>query len=672
MERLNTILIANRGEIAVRVIKTAKRLGYRSVAIFSDADSCSLHVKLADQSVHIGGNSPQESYLSIAKIIDACKRSGADAVHPGYGFLSENSEFARACTDNGLTFIGPSAGAIEAMGNKSRSKELMLEAGVPCIPGYQGTNQDLQFLAAQAEKIGYPLMVKAAAGGGGRGLRLAENASELSALLQSARTEAEKAFGSGELLLERALIGARHVEIQVFGDLHGNVIHLGERDCSIQRRHQKVLEESPSPAVNHTLRSRMGEAAVRAARAIGYCGAGTVEFLLDRDERFYFLEMNTRLQVEHPVTEMVTGTDLVEWQFNVAAGLPLPIGQDQVLFQGHSIEARLYAESPEDNFRPQIGIVSHWQQANENLARTDHCLQKNDRISPYYDSMLAKIIAHGPDRETARRRLERALVETELLGVKTNREFLLRCVRHPQFASSQTDTGFINRIWPAQPYQVLKPDLDILAMAALLTFDFNNQDELFGWSNSGLMRSPIRLLVDETLNIDAEIEFLPNKSWQVDLLGETKMLTLLELSEASVRFLIDGSVSKAIFCRRSESIYIANESVSYLVCDVLHRPPAQVDSQTNGDVISPSNGLIGSVDVRVGQLVEKGMPVCTVEAMKLLQSLSAPVSGYVSAVMVAAGQQVKPKQILLRIDSALAEPVVSEAISARSVQFVEV
>jgi geranyl-CoA carboxylase alpha subunit len=672
MERLKTILIANRGEIAVRVIKTARRLGYRTVAVCSDSDRDALHVKLADQAVQIGGHTPQESYLSQTKIIEACKRSGADAVHPGYGFLSENSQFAQACSDNGLTLIGPSAQAIEAMGNKSRSKDLMLKAGVPCIPGYQGAIQDLDYLLARAMEIGFPLMVKASAGGGGRGLRLAWNESELAELLESARLEAERSFGSGELLLERALINARHVEIQIFGDRHGNVIHLGERDCSIQRRHQKVFEESPSPAVDQSLRNRMGEAAVRAARAIDYAGAGTVEFLLDQDGQFYFLEMNTRLQVEHPVTEMITGLDLVEWQLNVAAGLPLPLSQDQLRFDGHSIEARLYAENPDDNFQPQSGTVVHWRPANEELARTDHCLQTGDRISPYYDSLLAKIIAHGPDRETARRRLEQALADTEILGVKTNRELLLSCVGHCQFINNQTDTGFLSRIWPAQTELSLKPDANALTIAALLTFDCNSSDELSGWSSSGRMQSPLRLSINDLLTVDVQIEFLPGKLWRVHLLGQTKTVSLLELKEPSAKFLIDGMLSKATFVRQGTELFLATDKVSYAICDVLHKPRKQLETQVSGDVLAPTNGLIGSFFVRAGQFINSGEPVCTVEAMKLLQTVSAPVSGYITAVLAGAGQQVKSRQLLLQIESAAAAPSASEAVSGKDVQLVEV
>ena len=403
------ILIANRGEIACRVMRTARDLGYRTVAVYSDADADALHVREADEAVRIGPPPVSESYLDARAIIEAAKRVGADAVHPGYGFLSENDGFASACQDAGLVFIGPTPDAIRAMGNKAAAKRLMIEAGVPCVPGYQGADQSDATLAAEAQRIGCPIMVKAAAGGGGRGMRLVTRLEDFADAVSTARSEAQNAFGSGELILEKAVVDARHVEVQVFGDAHGHVIHLGERDCSAQRRHQKVIEEAPSPAVSPALREKMGAAAVAAAKAISYRGAGTVEFLLGADGEFYFLEMNTRLQVEHPVTEEITGLDLVEWQLRVAAGEPLPLKQEDVRLDGHAIEVRLYAESPEKNFLPQSGTVFEWRPAEGKGVRVDHGIRSGQEISPFYDPMIAKVIAHGRTREEARRRLVRAL-----------------------------------------------------------------------------------------------------------------------------------------------------------------------------------------------------------------------------------------------------------------------
>ena len=399
------ILIANRGEIAVRVMRTAKALGYQTVAVYSVADAQALHVQTADEAVCIGESKVSESYLNVAKILQAALLTGADAIHPGYGFLSENAEFARACQQAGITFIGPTPDAIELMGSKRLSKIAMLDAGVPCIPGYEGAEQSLEFLAQQGQVIGFPLMVKASAGGGGRGMRLVESAADLPAALATARSEAENAFGSGELILERAVIAPRHVEVQVFGDTHGNVVYLFERDCSIQRRHQKVVEEAPCPVMTEPLRQRMGEAAVAAAQSCQYVGAGTVEFLLDADHHFYFLEMNTRLQVEHPVTELITGLDLVEWQLRVANGEPLPLQQDQLKLKGHAVEVRLYAEDPSQQFLPQTGSVLLWQPAGAEGSATkcsdshlpnvriDHGMTTQGEVSPYYDPMIAKIIA---------------------------------------------------------------------------------------------------------------------------------------------------------------------------------------------------------------------------------------------------------------------------------------
>ncbi|RZI66720.1 MAG: acetyl-CoA carboxylase biotin carboxylase subunit, partial [Variovorax sp.] len=397
------ILIANRGEIALRIIRSARALGYRTVAVYSTADAGARHVREADQAVCIGEPLPAQSYLCIPAIIEAAKLSGADAVHPGYGFLAENEDFAQACKDAGLVFIGPSAEAIVSMGNKAGAKTLMQAAGVPCIPGYQGGDQGEERLAAEAARIGFPVMIKATAGGGGRGMRLVPSAKEFPELLRSARSEAQSAFGNPEVILERAIVEPRHIEIQIFADRHGNAIHLGERDCSVQRRHQKVIEEAPSPAVDADLRARMGATAVAAVKAIRYEGAGTLEFLLDAQGNYYFMEMNTRLQVEHPVTEAITGLDLVALQLRVAAGEPLPITQDQVRFNGHAIEVRLCAEDADKGFMPQSGTMALWQMPSQ--LRVEDALQSGGEIPPYYDSMIAKIIRHGDTRDAARRQL---------------------------------------------------------------------------------------------------------------------------------------------------------------------------------------------------------------------------------------------------------------------------
>ncbi|MBL8490920.1 MAG: ATP-grasp domain-containing protein, partial [Rhodocyclaceae bacterium] len=435
------ILVANRGEIVARVARTARRMGYATVAVHSEADAGAPFVAACDEAVGIGGLSPADSYLRIEAIVDACRRSGADAVHPGYGFLSENAAFARVCAEAGLVFIGPPAEAIEAMGDKAAARRRMASAGVPCIPGYDGMDQDDARLTAEAGRIGFPLMVKAAAGGGGRGMRRVRGPSELPAALASARSEAVSAFGDGHLILERLLLGARHVEVQVFADARGQVVHLFERDCSVQRRHQKVIEEAPSPAVDPALRERMGRAACAAAAAVGYVGAGTVEFLLDADGGFHFMEMNTRLQVEHPVTESITGLDLVEWQLRIAAGEPLPLDQASLEPSGHALEVRLYAEDPERGFLPQAGRLLRWRPPSS--ARCDHALADGVLVTPHYDPMLAKLVAHGRDRQEARRRLIAALRETTALGITTNKAFLLGCLEHPEFAAGRATTDFV-------------------------------------------------------------------------------------------------------------------------------------------------------------------------------------------------------------------------------------
>ena len=443
MTHFSKVLIANRGEIACRVIRTAKNLGYETVAVYSDADRRARHVILADEAVYLGASPVGESYLDQEKILEAIRKSGADAVHPGYGFLSENESFAKALEERGIVFIGPPASAIALMGSKRESKIAMIEAGVPCVPGYQGNEQDPAVLIQEAKTVGLPVMLKASAGGGGRGMRLVHREEELAEAIQTACSEARNAFGSDEMIIERAVMRPRHIEIQVFADTHGNCISLGERDCSVQRRHQKVIEEAPSPAVNETLRRKMGEAAVRAAKACNYVGAGTVEFLLDENGEFFFLEMNTRLQVEHPVTEMVTGQDLVEWQLRVAAGESLNLTQEDVEIRGHAIEVRLYAEDAANGFLPQTGDLLRFDIAELDGCRTDHGVVQGQKVTPHYDPMLAKLIAWGPDRETARRKLNRMLRDSHILGMVTNQGFLTKALNAEDFVKGEATTALI-------------------------------------------------------------------------------------------------------------------------------------------------------------------------------------------------------------------------------------
>ncbi|MYF09246.1 MAG: acetyl-CoA carboxylase biotin carboxylase subunit, partial [Rhodospirillaceae bacterium] len=478
MRRFGTILVANRGEIAVRVMRTARALGHRTVAVHSEADSEAPHVRMADAAAHIGPAPAAESYLNIDNILRAAAETGADAVHPGYGFLSENADFARACETAGLAFIGPHADAIAIMGDKAEARRRMAEAGVPCVPGYDGAEQSDAALIAAAAEIGFPVMVKAAAGGGGRGMRLVAQAGALPDALAAARSEAENAFGSGSLILEKAIARPRHVEIQIIADSHGNTIHLGERDCSVQRRHQKVIEEAPCPVMTGDLREAMGAAAVEAARSIGYCGAGTVEFLLDADGSFYFLEMNTRLQVEHPVTEAITGLDLVALQIRVAEGRPLGLAQADFRPSGHAIEARLYAEDVAQDFLPAAGDIALWRPAAGPGVRIDSGVESGQAVSPFYDPMIAKFIAHGETRDIARRRLIRALAETAAFGLTTNKRFLIDCLKKDVFAKGDATTAFIDEQFPAADLAPSGPEFAIAAMAAVLKF-LIDRDEAF-------------------------------------------------------------------------------------------------------------------------------------------------------------------------------------------------
>ena len=457
------VLIANRGEIALRVMRSARAQGYRTVAVYSTADANARHVMEADQAVCIGEALPDQSYLRIPALIEAALLTGADAIHPGYGFLAEREDFAQACQDAGLVFIGPSAKAILSMGNKAVAKGLMIAAGMPCIPGYHGKNQSEHHLSQEAGRIGYPVMIKAVAGGGGRGMRLVHNAAEFTEHLRSAQSEAKNAFGDATVILERAIVEPRHIEIQIFADRHGNAIHLGERDCSVQRRHQKVIEEAPSPAVSAELRERMGDTAVTAVKAIRYEGAGTLEFLLDQDGNFYFMEMNTRLQVEHPVTEAITGLDLVALQLRVAAGEPLPLSQSDVRFSGHAIEVRLCAEDAEKGFLPQSGVMSLWQMPPQ--LRVEHSLSSGADIPPFYDSMIAKLVAHGNNREEALRKLLSGLQDVVALGVKTNQLFLSRCLAHPVFIDGGATTAFITQ----NQNTLLQEDVDVQSVAVALS-----------------------------------------------------------------------------------------------------------------------------------------------------------------------------------------------------------
>jgi len=638
--RFDTILIANRGEIAVRVIRTATAQGYRTVAVYSDIDADAPHVRSADTAVRIGPAPARESYLNVDRLLDAAKRSGAQAIHPGYGFLSERPEFAQACADAGIVFIGPSPDAIAAMGDKAASKRLMAAAGVPMMPGYQGEDQSDERLIAEAHRIGVPLMVKASAGGGGKGMRLVTDPAGAADAITAARREALSAFGSDALILERALLRARHVEIQVLGDEHGHVIALGERDCSIQRRHQKVIEEAPSPALTPALRQKMWDAGVTAARSIGYTGAGTVEFLLGDDGEFSFLEMNTRLQVEHPVTELVTGLDLVAWQLRIAQGERLTIAQDDVSTAGHAIEARLYAEDPANGYLPATGNVVIWDPPPGEGIRVDAGIHAGSVISSFYDPLLAKIVAYGRDRDEARRRLISALERTRVLGVTTNRAFLVDVVGAPLFAQGMATTAFLDETDLSGHRAVSTRRM--AAAAAWLHRERERAAQhrspgLAGWTNMAGLASTMKL-------DDNEIHLYRNASGlTVKVDGYDYQVSLGD------RMTIDGVALDAYGTSPEPGrIVLAFEDLDLDVRDTLLDPPDRTETGGSGVLTASMHGTVTTVLVELGDTVDVGDQLLVLEAMKMQHPLTADISGVITEI-AATGQQVAANDVLARI-----------------------
>jgi geranyl-CoA carboxylase alpha subunit len=645
------ILIANRGEIARRIMRTVRRLGHGVVAVYSDADRDALHVREADQSVCIGEAQPAQSYLRIEAIMAAAKASGADAVHPGYGFLAENEDFAQACTDAGLVFIGPSPQAIKAMGNKAGAKALMQAAGVPCVPGYQGEDQSDAAVLAEAQKIGFPVMIKAVAGGGGRGMRLVADADAFADALRSARSEATAAFGDGTVILERAIQNPRHIEIQVFGDRYGNAIHLGERDCSVQRRHQKLIEESPSPAVSPELRAKMGAVAVAAVKSLAYEGAGTLEFLLDTRGNFYFTEMNTRLQVEHPVTEAITGLDLVELQLRIAAGEPLALRQEDVTFSGHAIEVRLCSEDAAHDFMPRSGRMVLWQMPNG--VRVEHALRSGADIPPFYDSMIAKIISHGACREEARDRLISGLEQTIAFGVTTNRAFLMSCLRHPVFAQGLATTAFIgdNRDELIKPHPTSSVDT---ALAALLLYVTSPCAPPWrrGRSLAVSFPVPLRAEIDGDTH-EAEVLRERDGVYLVSIQGAQHRFEIDDIGSSVIRFRAGEMTDKARFHRHGDRLHVLQHGRTLSVRDLtLAATPSVAASGGDGKVRALLNGRVVAVLVKPGEPVAAGQPVMTLEAMKMEHVHRAAVAGTVTAIDVVEGEQVTTGRIMVEIAAA--------------------
>jgi geranyl-CoA carboxylase alpha subunit len=644
-----SILVANRGEIALRIMRTARRLGYRVVAVYSSADADAVHVREADAAVPIGEALPAQSYLRSEAIIAAAKAAGADAVHPGYGFLAENAAFAAACRDAGLVFIGPSPEAITAMGHKAGAKDIMAAAGVPCVPGYQGADQSDDGLLAEARRIGFPVMIKATAGGGGRGMRLVKDADSFVELARSARSEARSAFGDGTVILERAIVDPRHVEIQVFGDRYGNAIHLGERDCSVQRRHQKVIEEAPSPAVSAELRRRMGEVAVKAVKAIGYEGAGTLEFLLDGQGDFYFMEMNTRLQVEHPVTEAITGLDLVELQLRVAAGEPLPLRQDDVRFSGHAIEVRLCAEDAARDFMPQSGRMLRWDMPQG--VRVDHGLRSGAEIAPFYDSMIAKIISHGETRDEARRRLIHALRQTIAFGVTTNQGFLADCLDHPVFAEGRATTSFIGAHRDELLAPVAGDGPPPAALAALVLFVVGRG--ALPWRRGRVLTAafplPMRIEVAGRVH---EVEIVRRRDGgyvaAVDGADHGFEVDALDADSLRVR---GGAISETVtFLRDGERLYLHARGQTFAARDLTHAAPDRAATQgSDGKLRAALTGRVVAVHGRPGDVVAAGQPILSLEAMKMEHVHVAPIGGTLTAIHAAVGDQVTSGRIVAEI-----------------------
>ena len=636
-----SVLIANRGEIACRVARTAKRLGLRTIGVYSAADARALHVRMCDEAYFIGPSEPRQSYLSIERVIEAAKKSGADCVHPGYGFLSENADFAAALESAGIAFVGPPAGAVRAMGLKDRAKTLMEKAGVPVVSGYHGERQDAEFLKKKAAEIGYPVLIKAAAGGGGRGLRRVDDAAGFDAALESAVRESEAAFGDSRVLIEKYVATPRHIEFQIFADRHGSVIHLGERDCTLQRRHQKVIEEAPAPGMSADLRATMGKAAVEAARAVGYAGAGTVEFVADgsaalRPNAFWFIEMNTRLQVEHPVTEAITGLDLVEWQFRVAAGERLPLTQEQVRFEGHAVEARLYAEDPENNFLPSTGEIIALQVPAD--IRVERGVETGDAVTPYYDPMIAKLIVHEPTREVALDRLAQALDRTLIVGPRSNVTFLAALTRANDFVCGRVDTGFIDRnlaALGAVPHTADRAAAASGVLALLADHDPDLANEASGTGETG----------------DAYSPWAAHDGFQ---LGGTRSLTLpividSERANAAViyaksgtQITVDGEApaADARAFKADGSAYVLRQGRQTRVRLMDFSSAAATSDTSDGIIKAPMHGKILAIVVGVGDRVAAGERLAVIEAMKMEHTLRAPFAGVVAQIPVAAGAQV--------------------------------
>jgi geranyl-CoA carboxylase alpha subunit len=646
------ILVANRGEIAVRVCRTAHQLGYRTVAVYSEADRDAPHVHAADEAWFIGPSPALESYLNEDALLDVAQRCGAEAVHPGYGFLSEQARFARACRDRGLVFIGPSPESIEVMGNKQKARELMQASGVPLVPGYQGLAQDDETLAREAMSVGFPLMVKAASGGGGKGMRVVARMEDLPDALSAARAEARNAFGDDRMILEKSVPSPRHVEIQIVMDQSGDGVHMGERDCSVQRRFQKIVEEAPSPIMDERLRESMGKTALAVARSVGYEGVGTVEFLLDQAGDFFFLEMNTRLQVEHAVTEAVTGLDLVALQFKIAAGEPLGIKQEAIKLRGHVVEVRLYAEDPSQDFLPRTGKILRWQVATLPGVRTDHAVAAGEEITSHYDPMMAKIVAHGADRRSAIRLLRRALEETVCLGVTHNQEFLGRVLDHPVFLGGEATTAFVDTYFKDKMTRDTPPVMWLLAAVLFYRIPADRYpSSLRGFCNVEML-PPVFIVNHDNQQKPIRVHLTDGNTFKLEMDQESYILELISINGARVCFDRDGVSSSAVFALDNHELHLKMGDLTRVFRDDTLAPPAKASvNEASGERITAAmSGRVVSVSTVVGAKVKAGTALVVLESMKMQHRLATHVNGVVRSIRVVAGQQVGNGDVLLELD----------------------
>jgi 3-methylcrotonyl-CoA carboxylase alpha subunit len=657
MTMFKKILIANRGEISCRITRTAHRLGVRTVAVYSDADAASMHVEMADEAVRLGPAPSRESYLCVDKIIAAAKATGAEAIHPGYGFLSENADFARACREAGLTFIGPSPDAITAMGSKSGAKALMEKAGVPLVPGYHGDNQEEGFLLTQAHQIGFPVLLKASAGGGGKGMRAVHDEAEFTEALHGAQREALNAFGDQRMLIEKLLVEPRHVEVQIMADRHGNAVYVFDRDCSIQRRHQKVVEEAPAPGLSPELRQAMGDAAVRAAKAIAYEGAGTLEFLVDKRGHFYFMEMNTRLQVEHPVSELISGLDLVEWQLRVASGEQLGFQQHDLKTQGHAIEVRLYAEDPDNGFLPSTGVLRHFGMPSGEGVRVDTGYRTGDVVSVYYDPMMAKVIAWGDTRAAAAEHLAEALRKTCIAGVKHNTGFLVRVLAHPDFMAGQLSTHFIDDHQAELIGVATRQKTNLLLLGALHALQTprtanNSNDVCSPWSRLQGFRiahhdqSIMRIQVDTDTQ---EVCLTPNGDSYDYVVGEENGKCLLTLKGERACLIRDDHLTNFRLITNGHALDAFSQGEHIDISVVTHSSEGD-SAGSDLHYSAPMNGRIVSVNVRTGDAVNQGDTLLVMEAMKMEHRIRAHSNGTIAAIDISAGDLVSEGQVLVELE----------------------